>query len=127
MTENEIAKAVVDIALKIHKRLGPGLLESVYTAVLAYELVKLGLRVATEVAIPVIYETVRLEVGFRADLIIEDKVIVEVKSVERLADVHKKQVLTYLRLSDKRLGLLINFDAAMLKDNVIRVANGLTE
>ncbi len=127
MTENEIAKAVVDIALKIHKRLGPGLLESVYTAVLAYELVKLGLRVATEVAIPVIYETVRLEVGFRADLIIEDKVIVEVKSVERLADVHKKQVLTYLRLSDKRLGLLINFGAAMLKDNVIRVANGLTE
>jgi GxxExxY protein len=97
MTENKIAKIVIDLALKIHKRLGPGLLESVYRAVLAYELTQLGLRVATEVAIPVVYETVRLEVGFRADLIVEDKVIVEVKSVERPIDVHKKQVLTYLR------------------------------
>ena len=127
MSENDIAKIVVDTALKIHKKLGPGLLESVYTAALAYELMKLGLRVATEVAIPVMYETVRLEIGFRADLIVEDKVIVELKSVEKLMDVHKKQLLTYLRLSDKRLGLLINFGGAMLKDNVVRVANGLQD
>lgn len=125
MTENQIAREIVDAAYKIHTRLGPGLLESVYEAVLVYELEKRGLRVAHQKAIPVIYETVRLDIGFRADLIVEEKVIVELKSVEQVAPVHKKQLLTYLRLADKRLGLLINFGAELIKDGISRVVNGL--
>src|SRR5713101_3305420 len=109
MTENAIAKEIVDAAYRIHTTLGPGLLESVYDTVLAYELNRRGLRTARQQAIPVVYENVRIDAGFRADMIVEDKVIVEVKSVELLAPVHKKQLLTYLRLADKRLGLLINF------------------
>ncbi len=127
MTENEIAKIIVDAAYKIHKKLGPGLFESVYVAVLVYELIQRGLRVETEVAIPVIYEGIRLEVGFRADLIVEDLVIVEVKSVEQTAPVHRKQLITYLRLTDKRLGLLINFGSSLIKDGITRVVNGLPE
>jgi GxxExxY protein len=127
MTENEIATQVVDAAFKIHTRLGPGLLESVYGAVMAAELAKRGLSVAREQAIPVDYEGVRLEVGYRADLIIEGKVIIEIKSVEALAPVHKKQLLTYLRLADKRLGLLINFDTEPIKDGIVRVVNRLPE
>ncbi len=127
MTENEIATQIVDAAYKIHKKLGPGLLESVYEAVLAYELEKRGLRVVRQQPIPVIYENVQLEVGFRADLIVESKVIVEIKSVETIAPVHKKQLLTHLRLSDLRLGLLINFGAPLIKDGISRVANGLKE
>jgi len=125
MNENEIAKEIVDAAYKVHTTLGPGLLESVYQAVLEYELRKRGLQVKAEQPIPVVYEGVHLEVGFRADLIVEDKVIVELKSVETLHPVHKKQLLTHLRLANKRLGLLINFGAFLIKDGISRVVNGL--
>jgi GxxExxY protein len=127
MTCNEVARLIVDSALEVHRRLGPGLLESVYLAVLAHELRKRGLRVAVEIPIPVKWDDLVLEVGFRADLIVEDLVVVELKSVEAIAPVHKKQLLTYLRLADKRLGLLINFGAALLKDGICRVVNGLEE
>jgi len=125
MTENEIAKQIVDAAYKIHVQFGPGLLESAYEAMLAYELRKRGLRVVQQQPVPVIYEQVKLEVGYRADLIVEDKVIVELKSVERTAPVHKKQLLTYLKVADKRLGLLINFGARLIKDGITRVVNRL--
>src|SRR5688572_15997600 len=125
MTHNEISGIIIDTAISIHRRLGPGLLESVYRAILAYELQKRGLQVAVEVAIPIQWETIRLDVGFRADLIVADKVIVELKSVEKIAPVHKKQLLTYLRIADKQLGLLINFGEPILKDGISRVANGL--
>jgi GxxExxY protein len=127
MTENEIAREVVDAAFKIHSLFGPGLLESVYEAILVAELVKRGLRVVHQQAIPVVYEQVQLEIGFRADLIVEGKVIVEIKSIEQLAPVHKKQLLTYLKLADKRLGLLINFNTAFIKDGIVRLANQLKE
>jgi GxxExxY protein len=125
MRENEIAKEIVDAAYKIHTTLGPGLLESVYETVLAYELERRGLGIVRQQAIPVVYESVRLEEGFRADIIVANKVIIEIKSVEMLAPVHKKQLLTYLRLTDKKLGLLINFGAALIKDGIHRIANGL--
>ena len=127
MTENEIAKEIVDSAYKIHTSLGPGLLESVYESVLAYELNKRGMQVERQKPLPVIYEKVRLEEGFRADLIVSDKVMVELKSVEDVAPVHKKQLLTYLRLADKRLGLLINFGAARIKEGITSIVNGLPE
>jgi GxxExxY protein len=125
MTENEIAKQIVDVAFKIHTTFGPGLLESVYETIMAYELQKRGLRVQRQQAIPVIYEDVRMDLGFRADLIVEGKVVVEIKSVEAIAPVHKKQLLTYLRLTDKRLGLLINFNVELIKNGISRVVNGL--
>jgi len=103
------------------------LLESVYQTVLAYELGKRGLRTASQQSIPVVYENVRIDTGFRADLVVEDKVIVEIKSVEVLLPVHKKQLLTYLRLADKRLGLLINFQVALIKDGITRIVNGLED
>ena len=127
MTENAIAKEVVDAAFRIHTTLGPGLLESVYQTVLAYELGRRGLRAVSQQPIPVIYENVRIDTGFRADLVVEDKVIVEIKSVESLAPVHKKQLLTYLRLADKRLGLLINFQVALIKEGITRIVNGLED
>jgi len=127
MTENEIAKIVVDAAFHVHTKLGPGLLESVYEVVLAAQLRKLGLQVARQVPVPIQFEELTFDEGFRADIIVEDKVILELKSVEQTAPVHRKQVLTYLRLSDKRLGLLINFGAALLKDGVTRLVNGLAE
>ena len=127
MTENAIAKEIVDAAFRIHTTLGPGLLESVYHAVLAYELTQRGLQTVSQQAIPVIYGTIRIDIGFRADLIVEDRVIVKIKSVEALAPVHKKQLLTYLRLADKRLGLSINFNAALMKDGITRIVNGLEE
>ncbi len=127
MTENEISAQIVDAAYKIHVILGPGLLESVYLAVLAYELRKRGLEVDVERDLPVIYETVRIPVGFRLDLIVEEKVIVELKSVEKLAPVHQKQLLTYLRLADKRLGLLINFSEARIKDGIQRLVNQMPD
>lgn len=126
-SENFIAHEIVDAAYKVHTALGPGLLESVYEAVLAYELEKRGLRLVRQQPLPVIYESVKLEEGFRADLIVENKVIVELKSVESLAAVHKKQLLTYLRISDRRLGLLLNFGAALIKDGIVRIANGMPE
>ncbi len=127
MNENEIAKVVLDEAFKVHTNLGPGLLESVYEAVMAYELSKRGVAVRRQVPIPIRYEALSFEEGFRADLLIEDKFIVELKSVEALAPVHGKQVLTQLRLSGHRLGLLINFGEIHLKDGIKRVANGLPE
>jgi GxxExxY protein len=127
MTENEIAKVVVDCAYKVHTTLGPGLLESVYESVLAFELGKHSVKVERQKPLPVVYENVRLEEGFRADLMVSDKVIVELKSVEEVAPVHKKQLLTYLRLADKRLGLLINFGVARIKDGITRIVNGLSE
>ena len=125
MTENQIAAIVVDAALKIHKTLGPGLLESVYQAALDYELQKRGLRVVQQVGLPVYYEDVKLELGFRVDLIVGDKVIIEIKSVEALAPVHKSQLLTYLRLTNLRLGLLLNFNVELMKNGTHRVVNGL--
>ncbi len=125
MTENEIAKEIVDVAYKIHTKLGPGLFESVYEAVLTYELEKRGLRVVRQQPIAVIYDGIRLEEGFRADLVVEDKVIIELKSVEATHPVHKKQLLTYLRLSNKRLGLLINFGEELIKNGITRLVNGL--
>lgn len=125
MTENEISRQIVDAAFKIHTKLGPGLLESVYEAVLAYELKRRGLKVVRQKPVPVVYEEVHLEEGFRADLIVEDKVIIELKSVEIIAPVHKKQVLTYLRLTNLKLGLLINFGDELIKTGITRIVNGL--
>jgi GxxExxY protein len=122
---NEVAKTVVDVAYHIHRELGPGLLESVYHAVMKYELEKRGLQILSREPIPVVWEEIRLEVGFEADLIVEGIVVVELKSVEQLARVHRKQLLTYLRLTKCRLGLLINFGAEMIGDGIARVANGL--
>ena len=127
MTENEIAKRVVDAAYHLHTRLGPGLLESVYEVVLAHELAKRGLRATRQVPIAIRYEDTTFEEGFRADLVVEDKLIIELKSVESVAPVHKKQLLTYLRLADKRLGLLINFGAELIRDGITRVVNGLAD
>lgn len=123
MTKNEISKIVFESALKVHKVLGPGLLESAYEECLFYELKKSNLKVEKQKALPLIYEEVKLDVGYRIDMIIEDKFIVEVKSVEALTDVHLAQFLTYLRLSDCRLGLLINFNVKLLKEGVRRVIN----
>ena len=117
----------LDAAFRIHTTLGPGLLESVYDTVLAYELGRRGLRTVRQQPIPVVYEEVRIDTGFRADLVVEDKVIVEIKSVELLAPVHKKQLLTYLRLADKRLGLLINFHVPLIKEGITRIVNGLED
>ena len=127
MTHNEITRTVIDAAIEIHRKLGPGLLESVYLVVLAHELRKRGLQVEKEVAIPVVWDNIRFEVGFRADLIVEGMVIVELKSIETVLPVHLKTLLTYLRLADKRLGLLLNFREEVLKEGIHRVVNGLDE
>jgi GxxExxY protein len=127
MTENEIAKEIVNAAFKVHTRLGPGLLESVYETVLAYELTSRGLRAVRQQPIPVVYDEIKMDDGFRADLLVESRVIVELKSLEVIAPVHKKQLLTYLRLSDRRLGLLINFGSELIKDGITRVVNNLAE
>lgn len=127
MTENEIAKIIVDAAYHIHIKLGPGLLESVYESVLAYELKKRGLNVVRQQPIPVIYDELQFDEGFRADLIVNDLVIIELKSVEKVHPVHKKQLLTYLRLADRRLGLLINFGEALIMDGISRIANNLRD
>ena len=127
MHENDIAHIIVDAAFRVHRTLGPGLLESVYHRVLAFELAKRGLKVLSEVPIPIRYDNLKFEEGFRADLIVEDKVIVELKSVAQLKPVHKKQLLTYLRLADKRLGRLINFNEALIKHGIVRVVNCLEE
>ena len=125
MTENEITYKVRGAIFKIHTELGPGLLESVYETALAYELVKENLKVRTQVGVPMIYEGIKLEVGFRIDLLVEEKIIIEVKSVENLTDVHFKQTLTYLRLADKRVGLLVNFNVVRIEDkkSLIRIVN----
>ncbi len=127
MTHNEITGTIIETAIRIHRQLGPGLLESVYRKVLAYELRKQGFHVLEEEPIPVVWEDVRLEVGFRADLIVNEIIVVETKSVEAIHPVHKKQLLTYLKITDKRLGLLINFNVELLKDVITRVVNNLPE
>lgn len=125
MDENEIAKNVVDVAFKIHTTFGPGLFENVYEELMAYELQKREIRFARQVELPLVYEGVKLQVACRADLIVEEKVIVELKSVERMGNVHKKQLLTYLKLSKLRLGLLINFNETLIKNGIVRTANGM--
>ena len=124
MTEDEISRIVFDSALKVHKTLGPGLLESAYEECLFYELKKKNLKVEKQKPLPLIYEEVKLEVGYRIDIIIEDKFIVEIKAVEALNEVHLAQLLTYLKSSDCKLGLLINFNVKLLKNGVRRVING---
>ena len=125
MTENEVATIIIDACYKIHTTLGPGLLESVYESVLAYELKERGLSVVRQQCLPVVYEGIVLDEGFRADIIVEDLVIIELKSIESIAPVHKKQLNTYLRLSGKKLGLLVNFGANLIKDGITRIANGM--
>lgn len=123
-SEQEISKIVFDCALKVHKTLGPGLLESAYEECLFYELKKTNLLVEKQRSLPLIYEDVKLDVGYRVDLMIENKFIVEIKSVEAISDVHLAQLLTYLKLTDCKLGLLINFNVKLLKEGVKRVING---
>jgi GxxExxY protein len=125
MTENDVSKIIVDAAFKIHTALDPGLLESVYESVLTYELEQRGCVVVRQQVVPVVYENAHLDAGFRADLIVNRKVIVEIKSVEAIALVHLKQVRTYLRLTDLHLGLLINFNVDLIKDGIRRVVNNL--
>lgn len=125
MTENELSEKIIACALKVHSALGPGLLESAYEECLFYEIAKLNLKVEKQKALPLVYEEVKLEVGYRIDLLVENKLIVEVKAVEALSDIHLAQILTYLKLSDCRLGLLINFNVTLLKYGIKRVANKL--
>jgi GxxExxY protein len=127
MHHNDITAAIIETSIDIHRRLGPGLLESVYRKILAHELQKRGFDIQMEQPIPVVWDGMRLELGFRADVIVNDRVIVETKSVETVHPVHKKQLLTYLRLTDKRVGLLINFNVELLKDGIARVVNRLPE
>jgi len=125
MTENELSKIIVNTAYQIHQKLGPGLLESVYEEIMYYELSKQGFNVERQKGIPVIWDELRMEIGFRADLIIERKVIIELKSVEAIAPVHPKQLLTYLKLTDLKLGLLINFNESLIKNGITRIVNNL--
>jgi len=125
MNENEIAKIVVDTAFKIHTKVGPGLLESAYQAFLCHELAMRGLQVESEVPMPVEFDGVKIDAGYRADILIGKSVIVELKSIEKALDLHKKQLLTYLKLSNLHLGLLINFNVPLIKDGITRIANGL--
>ncbi len=122
---NHLAREVVDAAFRIHNQLGPGLLESVYERILEHELGKRGLTVERQKAIPVCYDGIQFDAGFRADLLVDGELIVELKSVDAVALVHKKQLLTYLRLANKRLGLLVNFGETLIKDGIHRIANGI--
>jgi GxxExxY protein len=127
MTENEIGKIIVDSAVAVHRELGPGLLESVYEVILAYELRERGLGVERQVPIPIRYKGMIFDEAFRADVVVEGKVILELKSVERVSDAHKKQVQTYLRLTGCKLGFLLNFGEALMKRGITRVVNGLED
>ena len=124
MTENEIGKIVVDCAYQVHSKLGPGLLESVYEAILSHELRKRGLTVERQVPIPIVYDGLQFEEGFRADIVVAGLVILELKSVEEVQRVHKKQLLTYRKLTDKRLGYVVNFGTEVIRDGIFRVSNG---
>lgn len=123
--ENPLSNVIIGCALKVHTALGPGLLESSYQECLYYELVKAGLKVEKQKALPLVYEEVKLECGYRLDLLVEDLVVIEVKSVEAINDVHIAQVLTYLKLSKCKLGLLMNFNVARMKDGIKRIVNKL--
>jgi GxxExxY protein len=125
MTENELSKIVFDCALKVHQNLGPGLLESAYEECLFYELKKTGVEVQKQKALPLIYEEVKLDIGYRIDIIVENKLILEIKSVEALNDVHFAQLLTYLKLTNCKLGMLINFNVDLIKNGIKRVVNNL--
>jgi GxxExxY protein len=125
MTENELSKIIVNSCFEIHKGLGPGLFESVYEECLNFELLQKGLFVERQKELPVLYKTIKMQIGFRTDLIVDKKVIVEIKSQESIAAVHQKQVLTYLRLSDIKLGLLINFNETLIKNGIQRIVNNL--
>lgn len=125
MSENELSKIVFDCSLKVHKNLGPGLLESAYEECLFYELKKSGLHIEKQKPLPLIYEEVKLDIGYRVDIIVENKLILEIKSVEALNEVHFAQLLTYLKLTDCKLGLLINFNVNLIKNGIKRVVNNL--
>ncbi len=127
MDENEIGRIVIDAAVMVHRELGPGLLESVYEVVLAQELTIRGLRVVRQVMVAIEFRGMRFDEGFRADMIVEDKVILELKSVESVSNAHKKQLLTYLKLTGMRLGFLLNFGEAFMKNGITRTANGMPE
>jgi GxxExxY protein len=125
MTENEISFKIRGVIYKVFNSLGPGLLESAYEAVMAYELTKEGLQIRCQVPLPLVYEEVKLKTGYRVDLLVEDRVIVEIKSVENLTEVHHKQVLTYLRFSGRKLGILVNFNCLEIEKSIFRKVNGL--
>jgi GxxExxY protein len=127
MTENEIGTLCIDAAINVHRALGSGLLETVYEVVLAYELEKCGFRIERQVPVTINYKGMVFDEAFRADLIVDDKVIIELKSVENISKAHKKQLQTYLKLSDKKLGYLFNFGAALMIDGIVRAVNGLEE
>jgi GxxExxY protein len=125
MTENEIAKTVWEICFRIHSTLGPGLFESVYEEIFSFELQKAGLNYTRQESIPLVWETIKLDAGFRADFIIENKVIVELKSIDVIHPVHQKQIITYLKITKLKLGILVNFNSSLLKDGFQRIANKL--
>lgn len=125
MTENDISYKIIGVAIQLHKNIGPGLLESVYETALAYDYREIGLFVNQQVAMPFIYKEIHQEIGFRIDLLVENKVLVELKSVENLAPVHYAQTLTYLKLTKLKLGLLINFNNVVLKNGIHRIVNNL--
>lgn len=127
MTENEIGKIIVDCAVRLHMELGPGLFESVYEVLLVHMLQEAGLKVERQVPIPIQFRGIQFDEGFRADIVVEDKVILELKSIESVSKTHKKQVLTYLKLTDKKLGYLLNFGEGMMKDGISRIMNGQIE
>jgi len=127
MKENDIATILVDACINIHRELGPGIFESVYEEILYTELIWAGIKVKRQVPVDVYWRRVKMDIGFRADLIIEEKVLVELKSVEHIVAVHKKQVMTYLKLTGLKLGMLLNFNSALMKDVIYRLVNGLEE
>lgn len=125
MNENELSKVAVDCMFKVHKNLGPGLLESAYEECLFYELLNTGLLVERQKPLPLFYQTIKMEIGYRLDFLIENKLVIEVKAVEAINDVHKAQVITYLKLSGCKLGLLVNFNVVLIKDGIKRIVNNL--
>ena len=125
MNENELSKIVVDCIFKVHKNIGPGLLESAYEECLFYELSKTGLHIERQKPLPLFYETIKMEIGYRLDFLVDNKLVIEVKAVEALNDVHKAQVITYLKLSGCKLGLLVNFNVVLIKDGIKRIVNNL--
>lgn len=125
MDENELSYKIIGVALELHKTLGPGLLESVYETALAHDLFGAGLNVKRQIALPFLYKDIKMEAGFRIDILVEDKVIVEIKSIDALAPVHFAQTLTYLKLSNLKLALLINFNVKSLKEGIHRIVNQL--
>ena len=125
MTENELSNVIIGCAIKVHTALGPGLLESAYEECLFYELIKIGFFVEKQKGLPLVYQDVKLDIGYRIDLLVNNKVVIEIKSVEGITDIHRAQVLTYLKLSGCKLGLLLNFNVVSLKNGITRLVNNL--